>query len=153
MEEVSVVRLTAETDVRAALSLARRVFDRFVVPLCQPEARPAFYARTDWDSSRPGFESGADVYYGAYAGNVLAGVAAVRNGERMLLLFVDEAYQHRGVARALLARLLAEASGDVISVSASPYAHLAYERMGFRRLGPPETAEGMTHYPMEYRKR
>ena len=85
----------------------------------------------------------------------LAGVIELRNHDHVSLLFVDEAFQHRGIARDLLSRALAVARParpalERVTVNSSRFAVLAYERLGFRQTGPERTVNGIVFIPMAH---
>jgi GNAT superfamily N-acetyltransferase len=87
-------------------------------------------------------------------GAVLAGVVAVRAGTHLQYLFVARSHQRCGLARRLwdLARLDAIGGGNAagrFSVNASSYAVPAYERLGFRCVGPVRQENGVRFQPME----
>ena len=87
-------------------------------------------------------------------GAVLAGVVAVRGRTHLQYLFVARSHQRAGLARRLwdLARVDAIRDGDAavrFTVNASSHAIPAYERLGFRCVGPPQEANGVQFQPME----
>jgi GNAT superfamily N-acetyltransferase len=87
-------------------------------------------------------------------GAVLAGVVAVRAATHLQYLFVARSHQRTGLARRLWerARLDAIGGGNAagrFTVNASSYAVPAYERLGFRRVGTPQEANGVRFQPME----
>lgn len=87
-------------------------------------------------------------------GAVLAGVVAVRAGTHLQYLFVARSHQRTGLARRLwnLARLDAIGGSNAagrFTVNASSYAVPAYERLGFRCVGPVRQANGVRFQPME----
>jgi len=87
-------------------------------------------------------------------GAVLAGVVGVRAGTHLQYLFVARSHQRSGLARRLweLARLDAIRGGNTagrFTVNASGYAVPAYARLGFRRVGPVQEANGVRFQPME----
>ena len=87
-------------------------------------------------------------------GTVLAGVLGARAGTHLQYLFVAKTHQRMGLARRLWerARLDAIREGNVagrFTVNASGYAVAAYERLGFRCVGPVREANGVWFQPME----
>jgi ribosomal protein S18 acetylase RimI-like enzyme len=84
----------------------------------------------------------------------LVGVVAVRGATHLQYLFVAGSHQRSGLARRLwtLARLEAMSGGNAagrFTVNASAYAVRAYERLGFRCVGPVKEANGVRFQPME----
>lgn len=152
MEEVR--RLEREAEIAEGLRLAREVFDRFVAPAYSQTGRATFYEATGLAANLRGWRGGEYVFYGAFDGEKLTGVAASRmGGSHVMLLFVAEERQGRGVARVLMQRLVADAPGPLVTVNAAPNAREAYARLGFAQAGPEVTESGMIFVPMEYRKK
>lgn len=88
----------------------------------------------------------------ALDGNRVIGMASVRNQNHLSLLFVDEAYQRKGVGRMLIKKMcvhLQEQGERYMSVKASPYALLFYKKQGFRAVRPEEEYSGIRVTPME----
>jgi GNAT superfamily N-acetyltransferase len=89
----------------------------------------------------------------AEVGTMLAGVVAVRAATHLQYLFVARSHQRTGLGRRLweLARLDAICDGNAagrFTVNASGYAVPAYERLGFRCVGPVQEANGVRFQPM-----
>lgn len=91
----------------------------------------------------------------ALADEEIVGAASVRNRNHLSLLFVDEAYHHRGIGKALIERfciyLKNEAGENIITVKAAPYAVGFYHRIGFRDVSPEEEVGGIRVTSMEKR--
>ncbi|MCE2515727.1 MAG: GNAT family N-acetyltransferase [Acidobacteria bacterium] len=86
----------------------------------------------------------------------LAGMIEIRDHNHVALLFIDKAYQRRGIARGLLDTALAAARAadpDVerVTLNSSRYGVAAYERLGFRQTGPERTVNGIVFIPMAMR--
>ena len=86
-------------------------------------------------------------------GAELVGVVAVRAATHLQYLFVAKSHQRAGLARRLweLARRDAIRDGNAVgrfTVNASGYAVPAYERLGFRCVGPVREANGVRFQPM-----
>lgn len=83
----------------------------------------------------------------------IVGVASIRNGNHLSLLFVDEAYHRRGIGRELLERfclyLKNEAGENSMTLKAAPYAVEFYHRVGFHDVSPEEEVCGIRVTPME----
>jgi ribosomal protein S18 acetylase RimI-like enzyme len=91
----------------------------------------------------------------AEAGAELVGVVGVRAATHLQYLFVAKSHQRAGLARRLweLARRDAIREGNAggrFTVNASGYAVPAYERLGFRRVGPVQEKNGVRFQPMEW---
>ena len=83
----------------------------------------------------------------------IVGVASLRNGTHLSLLFVDDKYHRRGIARAMMYRFkdyLVGKGESFITVNASPYATEFYHKVGFVSEGPMQKKDGMIFTPMKW---
>ena len=89
----------------------------------------------------------------AISDDKIIGVASLRNGTHLSLLFVDEKYHRRGIARAMLYKfkdyLLGEGENR-ITVNASPYATEFYHKLGFADEGSMQKKDGMIFTTMKW---
>jgi|APFre7841882724_1041349.scaffolds.fasta_scaffold13684_3 GNAT superfamily N-acetyltransferase len=91
----------------------------------------------------------------AEVGGAIAGVVAMRGNAHVHYLFVAKPLQRMGLARRLWEVACEEAirSGNTsgrFTVNASRYAVPAYERLGFRCVGPVQQSNGVRYQPMEW---
>ena len=136
-----------------ALDLVWRVFEQ-----CDREDYEESGVRTfehfiRRESMEEGMDSGEMVFFGAYEVSRLIGVIAMRDGFHVSLLFVEPAYQRRGVATRLVRRAASfciEQKPGLrhITVNASPKGVPAYRAMGFYPLTEEQKKEGMRFTPM-----
>jgi len=89
----------------------------------------------------------------ALDGSRIVGAGSVRSRNHLSLLFVDEAYHHRGIGTAIMKALgtyLRDELGErYMSLNASPYAVDFYRTLGFRAIRPEETYSGIRVTSME----
>lgn len=132
----------------AALELARRVFLEYEAPDYGPEGTEEFQ-RSLSDPSYVGILR----IYGAYAGEIMAGMMATRlNGSHLALLFVERAYQRRGIGRMLIDRARADCAHGCLSVNASPYGAEFYHILGFTDTRPEQVTRGLRYTPMAWER-
>jgi GNAT superfamily N-acetyltransferase len=133
------IRLLDPADVPAAAAVLRRAAETFILHESTPEDAAAFLAEQDEARLRSNLDEGY-VYHAAIVDGVLAGFIGVRGGTHVYHLFVDAAYQRRGIARALwdAARAAALVPGHpgVFTVNASNVAVPFYASVGFERTAP-----------------
>ena len=133
------IRPFAPTDIPAAAAVLRRAAEAFVLHECLPEDAAAFLAEHDAAGLRRNLDAGF-VYHAAIVDGVLAGFIGVRGGTHVFHLFVDAAYQRRGIARALwdVARAAALMPGHpgFFTVNSSNFAVPFYASLGFERTAP-----------------
>ena len=134
-------------DLRTAARLTVRVFNQSVAPLMDAEGIGHFidYAAADaWQQrQREGHRT-----WLARCGKRVVGVAHVRDGTHLSLLFVEMRHQGQGVARALIGTLIATLGIDRLTVNASPNAVEAYRHLGFVAQGPEDKKSGIRYTPM-----
>jgi GNAT superfamily N-acetyltransferase len=83
----------------------------------------------------------------------LAGFVQLRRPGHVLMLFVDERYHRRGIARALVERVVEvarkeEPALEAVTVNSSLYAVEAYRHLGFVETEPRRTVNGIPFVPM-----
>lgn len=86
--------------------------------------------------------------YGAFVGNLLAGVGASRDGSHLALLFVDSIFQRLGIGKALVQHIAAESGAESLTVNSSPYAVPFYHKLGFRDTDTEQCINGLRFTPM-----
>lgn len=146
----------ASVDETPALAeLVGRVFDAFVAADFTPQGVMEFrnFIAPEKMAARMAAES---TVYVAHSGEALAGMVELNHPEHIALLFVDQAYQGQGVARALLGLCISEArlhqpGLPEMTVNASLYAVEAYRRLGFERTGAEQEKNGLRFVPMRLR--
>jgi len=138
------VRKLYETETKAALALAMRVFMRFEAPDYSAQGVQTF-RRTLEDTA---FTSQI-VMYGAFEEQVMVGMIATRmDGAHITLFFVEEAYQRRGIGRMLFTLVLAKLESETMTVNASPFAVDIYKRLGFEPVMAEQCTRGIRYTPM-----
>ncbi len=91
------------------------------------------------------------MWYFRMAGEI-RGMIGVRERKHVSLLFVDEDFRGRGIARSLFTRaMLEEVPGEEITVHSSPYAVLVYQALGFEVLEEEKVEDGIRYIPMCYK--
>ncbi len=89
----------------------------------------------------------------ALCGEEIVGAGSVRDGNHLSLLFVDDAFHHRGIGSAILRELCAylktEAGERYMSLEAAATAVEFYRKQGFRAVGPQMEISGIRLTPME----
>ena len=81
------------------------------------------------------------------------GAGSIRSRNILSLLFVEEAYHHKGVGSAILERLCeylrTEEGERFMTLQAAPYAVDFYRKQGFRAVRPEMEFSGIRVTPME----
>ena len=125
-----------------------RVFNEYEAVKYPPSGTQAF-----WNAIHDeGFLSQLSAY-GAFDGEKLIGILALRSGgSHIALFFVDGAYHLQGVGRMLWNTFLADSDKDEITVNSSLYAVGIYEKLGFNKTAEAQTESGIQFVPMVFKK-
>ena len=137
-----------------ATELAFRVFLKYEAKEYGEKGTDSFMKFLTSPSLEKLFKADKYIVYIAMKGNDIIGVASVRSGNHLSLLFVDEDYHRQGVASNLIKTvqdyLLRETDYQTLTVHSSPYGIPFYERMGFKATDDQITAQdGIIYTPME----
>lgn len=156
MSEGFNVRFISREEYRPAMALCWRVFCEFESGLIGREGMESFSRFINDETLYTVFLNGGFPVIAAFDGNAMIGVAAVRMGPHLSLLFVEGCYQQMGVGRALIdymhGWLLTTRSwlgGAKLTVNASVVGEGFYHRLGFRDTGPRTKKDGIDYTPME----
>ncbi len=136
-----------------ALELVWKVFEECDAEDYEQIGIKTFQHFIRWENMKEMLSSGEMVFFGAFEGNRMIGVIAMRSGFHISLLFVERQYQRKGVATKLVRRGAAhclEQNPQLrrITVNSSPKGRKAYEAMGFHKLAPEQVRDGMRYTPM-----
>jgi GNAT superfamily N-acetyltransferase len=137
------------TETAAVSSLAREVFDHFVSPHYQTEGVAEFHRYASAEALSQRHKSGHITLVAEHSGELVA-MLHLREPRHVSMLFVQSSRQRGGIARGLLAAAgaLAGNTDCEFTVSSSPNAVSAYERLGFRITGPEQCVHGIRFVPM-----
>lgn len=131
-------------DIPAAAALLRRAAETFILPESSAVDAAAFLAEHDAAAIRRNLDAGF-VYHAAVEGDVLAGFIGMRAATHVYHLFVDGAFQRRGIARRLWQAAHAAAwrpgHAGVFTVNASNVSVPFYAALGFERTAPMQVAQ------------
>ena len=141
-----IIRPLSSSEISFALSLVWDVFSEFEAPEYSDEGIASFRAILDDE----GFITGLR-FYGAFVSETLAGVLAMREGNRISLFFVRKEYQRQGLGKRLFMRMKQDYDVREFEVNSSPYAVEIYRHLGFTETGFDEISDGIRFIPMIYR--
>ena len=141
------VRLLTVDERTAALELAWKVFCEFESPDYAPEGTEEFKKCLNDDTYLAGLR-----YYGAFDGERLVGLLAIREQKRHIcFFFVDGEYHRRGIGTNLFKRMREDFPGCTITLNSSPYGLPFYQTIGFTATDIEQTVNGIRFTPMEYK--
>jgi ribosomal protein S18 acetylase RimI-like enzyme len=141
-----------EGDEGEMSALIRRLFIKYIAHTYAPEGLAEFMKGVESSVLLDRMKQGQIVILAVLQEDI-AGVIAVRGGNHISLLFVDERFHRKGIAQALvsMAHESARAADPLIrdfTVNSSPYAVKFYEKLGFCATGPERMMRGMRITPM-----
>ena len=143
------IRKLTETQKPAAMELAWRVFQEFEAPEYAPEGVQAFH---DYITDPAAVKT--LTVYGAFEGESIISVLAIRpGGTHISLFFVDPDYHRQGVGTALMQCFFTDSGAETVTVHSSPYAVEVYRRLGFQPTAAEQLADGIRYIPMEHKRR
>lgn len=143
-EPYTIKRLTPE-ELPGALSLIWEVFFQFVAPEYSEEGVQEFRASLDDNE-----HSRAMHFYGAYAGDELVGVLAMRKPQHIGYFFVKAAYHRRGIGKKLFETMRQDYAQQVFTVHSSPCAVEGYRHLGFRETDSEQSVKGLRYIEMKF---
>jgi GNAT superfamily N-acetyltransferase len=138
------------SETAAVSSLACEAFDQFVAPHYQTEGVTEFHRYASVEALSQRHESGHITLVAEHSGE-LVGMLHLREPCHVSMLFVQSSRQRGGIGRGLLAAA-STLAGDAdceFTVSSSPNAVSAYERLGFCITGSEQCAHGIRFVPMQ----
>ena len=146
MQEEYPIRLLRSDETDTALALAWKVFTEFESPDYTPEGTEEFRKTLENDAYLAGLR-----FYGAFDGEPLIGLLAIREQQRHIcFFFVDGEYHRRGIGSKLFRRLRKDFPGQRLTLNSSPYGLPFYKAMGFQATNHEQIVNGIRFTPMEY---
>lgn len=156
MNDRITVRFIGRNEYKAAMALCWRVFCEFESGITGREGMESFSRFINDDTLYTVFLNGGFPVIAAYDKDIMIGVAAVRSGPHLSLLFVEGCYQQRGVGTALiyffkewLLNTRSWLGGSKLTVNASSIGVGFYHKLGFKDTGPLTEKDGINYTPME----
>jgi GNAT superfamily N-acetyltransferase len=153
MPETTVrLRLGRPRDAHAISVLARRVVRRWILPDQPHDAGQALLRRLGTRALRERMLAGQRFHL-AWAGEVLVGIAAMRDDCHLVHFFVATRYQGRGIAGRLWRRTMRDAMRRAgthrFTLNATRCALPVYRHFGFMATGPERASpNGILSTPM-----
>jgi GNAT superfamily N-acetyltransferase len=136
------VRRATREEVAAVVALARESFNAAVAPLYGEEGKRTFMEFATAEAMLKRMSENY-VTYVAHRDGELVGMAHVRDGCHVAMLFVKPQAQRRGIGRQLIEYALAECTSDTVTVASSPNSEGAYLRFGFERSAEERVDRGI----------
>lgn len=148
------VKLLANEDLKAALSLALEVFYEFEAPDYTRLGIETFERFVDYEEFIKYFGLGIFNVLGAYEKGELIGMAAIRENRHISLFFVKKGRQRKGAGRLIFYEAVNRKLLDMnnkVTVNASVHAVDFYRKLGFYVITDEQVVDGIRFVPMRYR--
>jgi len=146
------VRAATPYDAAEISRLAKLLTHKFIASDCTDDGLKRLLETLRPEIIRANLERGYRYHVAESHGDVV-GAIGVRDNRHLYHLYVAEAFQGRGVARALWASAraacLAAGNPGQFTVNAASAARAVYERFGFVAQSEPVTKNGVTALPMQ----
>lgn len=140
-------------DIKEATTLIWKVFSEFEAPEYSEEGIKEFKDFIESDIIVKKVLDGNSKFYGAIEEGKIIGVAATRDINHIMFLFVDKNYHKKGIATKLLNKLIGELlkEGNIkeVTVNSSPYGVGFYHKFGFKDLMEEQCLNGIRFTPMK----
>jgi GNAT superfamily N-acetyltransferase len=148
-----IIRWAKKEEWRPAMMMIWKTFMAFEGKEYSAEGIRNFFEFISDDDLHRAFIAGTYQMAVALDADRIVGVASMRNGNHLSLLFVDEEYQHRGIGSHLMQYMCDylenEAGENFMSLKAAPSAVGFYKKQGFRPVKPEEASGGIRVTAME----
>ena len=142
------IREATEEELGSASALARRAFDIALAPHYPAEGVATFYAYASEAAVRLRHAEGHLTVVAVEDGDLM-GMAQLRDGTHLAMLFVLPEAQRQGIGRRLFEFILTKTGSPRLTVNSSPNAEAAYHRFGFRRTADEQMKDGIRFIPMQ----
>lgn len=148
------VRAAYRNEWQEAIALAWRTFLKFEAPDYPQQGITSFREFITDTTLYRMFVIGNYQMFVATTDNKIIGMLTLRSINHISLLFVDELYHNKGVARELIRKaceFLKQEVGNMntITVNSSPYAVGFYHKVGFCNIGEETMKDGIIYTPMK----
>ena len=152
MEENIVYREIYPEEEKLVCEMVIECFNEFVAPEYSDEGVKEFVKYVDADCMKDRLKKGNFVLV-AVDCNSIIGAIEMRSYNHISLLFVKKEYFNRGIAKALLTKVIAKCRQvntelKSIDVNSSPYAEKIYERLCFVKKDTEQIKNGIRFIPM-----
>ncbi len=150
----TIQQITSEEEVKAAFEMALRAFMEFVAPVYEDRAVRKFKADTVENNDYiNNYITSRHLMLGAFDGEQIIGMITERGGGHISMVFTDKEYQRRGVATAIMERMVVRLKlmgHNRVTVNSSRYGLPFYRNFGFVPIDTEQNREGFIFTPMEY---
>ncbi len=158
MEKDKSIRSLAPEELTGALNMVWDTFTEQIAPQCTDEGIEEFWSMIDNEYYLHRMGDGSIRMWGAFDGERVVGLCAVRDFSHIMLLFIEPEYQMQGAGANLLKKAIIDCKSIDpmllgLTVDTFPDSCCFFEALGFERRGDERMLSGMPIVPMELRGR
>ncbi len=148
------IRVLKIEELERALTLIHHVFMEFEAPDYSEAGIQTFVDFIEFHSLKNKIEDNDLKFWGCFDNETIVGVIAMKKSTHISLLFVDNNYHRKGIAKNLFKTVLTtiKKASDIkeITVNSSPYAVKAYHKLGFQDTTLEKVVDGIRFTPMKF---
>lgn len=138
-------------DTNEIFDVVSNSFNTFVAPDYSQEGIDTFYNfLNNGEIFTKAIENNENLIV-AYDNTRPVGVILSREKSHISLLFVNENYQNKGIAKNLFSIFKENSNSEKITVNSSPFAVKIYEKLGFTSTSSMQETHGIKFIPMEFK--
>jgi len=147
MDTLLKLRPLTTSDIDCASQICLAAFNQSVAHTVSADGIATFFKIASPDAFQARMHKDTFMLVAEHEGIVI-GVAELREGHHISMLFVRPDQQQQGIGRALLHGLLNHVRSNTVTVSASLTSVPAYEKYGFQVTGEISETAGLIYQPM-----
>ncbi len=139
-------------DITPIILFIKKVYDRFLSCHHTKKGNNQFYAFIEYEKILKRMKTAESrLFFKVNYFETIVGVIELRYGNHISLLYVDEDYQRRGIAKELFAYIKEQNGEQKYTVNSSIYAVAIYKKMGFvPQVKKIQKTSGVQYLPMIY---
>jgi len=149
---MEIIKSSEIIDLKELSNLVLNSFNKYVAPDYSQEGQNSFYGFFSEGKMLEKTLENGDFIFLAKEDNKTVGILTTRGKTHISLLFVDENYHGKGIAKKLFNTLLEDTEPKKITVNSSPFAEKIYEKLGFCKTSEMQEKDGIKSVPMVFEK-
>lgn len=135
-------------NIQEISNLVLTSFDKYIAKDYSKDGQNTFYSFFNNGNLLLNILENKDFIIIAKEGKKIVGLLTTRGKTHISLLFVDENYHGRGIAKNLLNTLLKNSETNTLTVNSSPFGEKIYQQLGFSVTGLMTEKDGIKSIPM-----
>ena len=152
MGKIMIKKISNIEEAIKCLELVSVTFKKFQMPEYSEDGVRNFYDFINVENFFPQIKNNEISLYGYFNDSQLVGVLGIRKPNHLCLLFVDEKFHKRGIAKQLFNNWLEENRYNLefVTVNSSLYAVEMYRKLGFSGSSSIKENDGIKYVPLVF---